>query len=173
MAQVLGTRRLLLAPLTAADTDALHGLWTTPEVRHFLWDGEVIPHERTAAIVAESARLFAVHGFGLWGARLRDGSSLVGFGGYWYFRDPPELALLYGMAAEHWGQGLATELARAVMTYGLTVLGFPEIRASTDVGNQASARVLEKLGLGFERRAVVGGLDRVVRARRMKEERNP
>jgi ribosomal-protein-alanine N-acetyltransferase len=161
------TPRLTLSPLRPTDTQALHELWTAPGVRRFLWDDEVIPPERTADVVRRSQSLFAERGVGLWGARLIDLASgheqgkLAGFAGYWFFREPPELELLYGVAEPLWGRGLATELARVMVEYAWTSLGFHEVHASTDFGNAASARVLEKLGFSLTRRAVVGGLDTV------------
>ncbi len=153
------TARLRLHPLAEADVDELHALWSSPEVRKYLWDDEVIARERTASLVEQSLHLFAAHGYGLWGARLHDREELVGFGGFWYFHTPPKLELLYGIAPEHWNRGLATEIAQALVRYGFEELGFSEVWASTDAPNAASARVLEKAGLQFERRAVVDGLE--------------
>jgi ribosomal-protein-alanine N-acetyltransferase len=158
---MLTTSRLTLAPLTRDDTASLHALWTTPGVRRYLWDGEVIPSERTTAILETNERLFDTQGFGLWGARPRDERSLVGFGGFWHFRDPPQLEILYGVAEPAWGLGFATEIARAVVDAGFGPLGFASIRGSTDADNGSSVRVMEKLGFTFERRAVVRGLDTV------------
>jgi RimJ/RimL family protein N-acetyltransferase len=153
------TARLRLRPLAEADVDELHALWSSPDVRKYLWDDEVIARQRTASLVEESLRLFAAHGYGLWGARLHDREELVGFGGSWYFHMPPKLELLYGIAPEHWNRGLATEIAQALIRYGFEVLEFSEVWASTDAPNAASARVLEKAGLQLERRAVVDGLE--------------
>jgi [ribosomal protein S5]-alanine N-acetyltransferase len=146
------TARLRLRPLAKADVDELHALWSSPEVRKYLWDDEVIAHQRTSSLVEESLRLFAAHGYGLWGARLLDRGELVGFGGFWYFHTPPKLELLYGIAPEHWNRGLATEIAQALVRYGFEELEFPEVRASTNAPNAASVSVLEKAGLRFERR---------------------
>lgn len=103
--------------------------------------------------------LFAEHGFGLWGVRRTGDPRLVGFGGFWYFREPPELELLYGIAKEVWGRGYATAVVGAVVTYGFGTLRMPIIRASTDAGNVGSVRVLEKLGFQLTNRATVAGLD--------------
>jgi ribosomal-protein-alanine N-acetyltransferase len=153
------SRRLDLRPLQAADIPALHELWTNVDVRRYLWDGESIPLEKTTAIVAESERLFAREGVGLWGAWTRESNTLCGFGGFWYFREPPVLELLYGVHRAHWGQGFATEIGGAVIGYGTTALKMREVRATTDVPNRASVRVLEHLGFALERRATVNGLD--------------
>jgi [ribosomal protein S5]-alanine N-acetyltransferase len=149
---------LQLAPLEPEDVEALHALWTAPRVRRFLWDDEVIPLDRTAEVVRTSGRLFAEQGFGLWAAR-EPGGRLVGFAGFWHFREPPELELLYGVLDEAWGRGYATEAARAIVAYGHDVLQMPVIRASTDGGNTASVRVLARLGFELTRRATVNGLD--------------
>lgn len=159
VAATLSTERLRLTPLTASDAAELHALWTDVGVRRYLWDGATIPLEQTLAAVAESERLFAQDGYGLWAARDSTNRELLGFGGFWYFRDPPELELLYGVARPHWRRGLATEIARALIVYGGQTLGLRTIRASTDPPNVGSVRVLEKLGFAFERRATVGALD--------------
>ena len=155
----LETPRLQLRPFRPHDVPALHTLWTDADVRRFLWDGEIIPLEQTAAIVDESERLFSTERRGLWGAWTRMDSALCGFGGFWPFRDPPEVELLYGLGRTYWGQGLATEIARAIVEYGVDQLQMREIRASTDPPNEASFRVLERLGFTLERREALGGRD--------------
>lgn len=155
--QVLETRRLRLTPLCAGDADALHRLWTAPGVRRFLWGGRVIPAERTRELIAHSESLHAQSGAGLWGAHLRGEEALMGFAGYWHFHDPAELELIYGVAEEHWGRKLGSELARGMVRYGFEGLGFTEIRATTDAPNIASIRVLERLGFWRERRQTAPG----------------
>jgi [ribosomal protein S5]-alanine N-acetyltransferase len=153
------TPRLDLHPMERTDADALHRLWTRPEVRRWLWDDRVIPPEQTLEVVETSAHLFDREGFGLWAVTPRGGGELLGFGGFWHFREPPELELLFGIAAPHWGRGYATEVAGALTRHAFDHLGFPEVRASTDAPNTASVRVLAKLGFRQQKRATVGGLD--------------
>lgn len=157
----LETPRLRLAPFHEDEAGLLHQLWMDPLVRRYLWDDQVIPPEQTAEIVAKSEELFREHGYGLWSVRLREADDLAGFAGYWHFRDPPELELLFGLAPTVWGQGLAAEASRALLRYAFENLGFAEVRASTDTANQASLRVLEKLGMRLERTATVQGLETV------------
>jgi ribosomal-protein-alanine N-acetyltransferase len=157
----LTTKRGALQPITAADAQHLHDLWSSAGVRRFLWDDEIIPLTRTQAAIAQSETIFRDQGFGLWGMRLTGSTALAGFGGLWPFRDPPELELLYGVAEPLWGLGYATEIAEAVIEYCFVGLDMPSIRASTDTANLASVRVLEKLGFRLTRREVVGGLDTV------------
>lgn len=153
------SERLSLRPLDTDDVEDLHSLWTEEPVRRFLWDGEVIPLEQTRDIVAKNGALFGEFGFGIWGVRERGAEELLGFTGYWHFRTPPALELLFGVAPKHWKRGIATESSRSVIRHGFEVLGFQSIEASHDVGNAAPARVLEKLAMTLERRDVVDGLD--------------
>ena len=152
------TDRLLLRPFASADAQVLHDLWTSPGVRRFLWDDTIIPIGQTKEIISRSEQLFVERQFGLWGAWTTR-QALVGFGGLWFFRHPPELELLFGVAEDSWGQGYATELARRIVDYAFVDLKMPAVRASTDAGNLASTRVLEKLGFTFTRRQMVADLD--------------
>jgi RimJ/RimL family protein N-acetyltransferase len=72
-----------------------------------------------------------------------------------------EPELLYGLRREWWGQGLATECAGAVLDHLFGALGLAEVVALADAPNTASVRVMERLGMAFERRAEHHGLDTV------------
>lgn len=66
----------------------------------------------------------------------------------------------YAIGRNWWGQGIATEAARALITWGIKELDLARLWASTDVRNVRSQRVLEKLGM---RRESVRLADRVGR----------
>lgn len=140
---------------------ALHRIWIDESVRHFLWDGFVVSLKETEAIVERSHQLFQERGYGLWGVRELGCDELVGFAGYWHFRTPSSLELLFGVKSGQWNRGIATESSQSVIHYGFETLNFQAIQASTDIANAASIRVLEKLGLSLRRRAIVGGLDTI------------
>ena len=155
------TERCQLRPVSPDDAGELHRLWTSPGVRRFLWDNEIIPAERAAEVVSTSLELFERHRFGLWAARLKGTAGICGFAGIWPFRDPSEFELLYGVAEPLWGQGYAVEVSQAILTYCYDTLEMSVVRASIDAPNVASARVLEKLGFEKLRRATMGGMDLV------------
>jgi len=146
------TARARLRPIAPADLDAIHALWADADVRRYLWDDEVIPRDLAASAIERSVRQFAEEGHGLWLARPYGGDELIGFCGFWYFHDPPQLELLYGVAPTHWNRGMATELACAMLQHGFGHLGFQRIIGSTDAPNTASARVMTKAGMRFDRR---------------------
>jgi len=157
----LSSARCDLLPVTQADAPAVHELWTSPGVRRYLWDDEIIPRERTDEAIATSDDLFEQHDFGLWVLRERIDHSLVGFAGLWPFREPQQFELLYGVNERLWGRGYGVEAARAVIDYAFGTLKMPLIRASTDKANVASVRVLEKVGFAMTRRETVNGIDTV------------
>lgn len=155
----LETPRLTLAPLSERQADRMHALWTSPGVRRFLFDGDTIPLRKTRELLRENQRLFQRRGLGIWGAQRKGTGELIGFAGFWHFRDPPQLEFLFGVRDDCRGRGYATEAGRTVIGHAFGRLGMDEIAASTDVGNQASCRALEKLGMTLEDRRVVDGLD--------------
>ena len=57
----------------------------------------------------------------------------------------PGWELVYILARSQWGQGIGTELARAVTEYGFA-LGLPEVWATVDADNAGSIRILDRLG---------------------------
>ena len=161
MRLIVTTDRLLLRPLSLADLEAAHALWTEPGVRRFLFDDLIISREQAASEINDSAERFATTGCGLWGVRLREEPDLIGFCGYRPFHDPPQLQLLYGLHPDHWSKGFATEAARAMIRLGFEQLGFDVVVACADAPNTASLKVMEKAGMVFDRREMVNELDTV------------
>lgn len=158
---VIETARLHLRPFAPSDLQDLHRLWTDPEVRRYLFDGEIIPRARVAEEIASSLERFKAQGCGLWSAFPRGERELIGFCGYRFFHEPPERQLIYGFAPTHWGRGLATEAARVMIRYGFEELALTRVLASADAVNAASLRVMEKAGMTFEKRVMIGGLDTI------------
>ena len=146
------TARLRFQPFTLDDIDTLHHLWTDPDVRRYLWDDQSISRETAEEVVRGSLASFQEHRFGFWTLRLLENEAPIsGFCGLRFFDDPPEIEILYGVAPAHWGKGLATEAARAVLRYGFEELQLAKIWGGADAPNIASVRVLEKLGMTYEK----------------------
>lgn len=136
-------------------------------MRRWLLDDEIVPLEWVEREIDRSEQRFADGGCGLWTVRGRpeadggggDGAQaesspdeLVGFVGFRHFWDPPELELVYGLHPSVWGRGVASEAGRAVMAHAFDDLGFVEVLAATDVPNEPSIAVLERLGFQEWRR---------------------
>jgi [ribosomal protein S5]-alanine N-acetyltransferase len=157
----LNTLRLTLQPVTIDDVDTLHRLWTDPDVRRYLWDDQVISRERAEEYVRGTIEAGARDGRGMWLIHEEQAAAPIGFCGFSPRDEPAVGELIYGLAPGAWGCGYATECAGALLDYGFTTLGLTKIVASTDVPNTASARVLERIGMRFQRREIVNGLDLV------------
>ena len=65
----------------------------------------------------------------------------------------PEVEVVYFFHADHWGRGLATEAARAMIEHGRT-LGHQRIIALIHPDNEASANVARRLQMHHERDVV-------------------
>lgn len=159
------TARLLLRPFVPGDLEVLHRLWTDPAVRRYLWDDEIIPRATVQAVIEDSLDNFQQRGFGFWTLNCKDDPQPIGFGGLRQFKDEQsgadEIEILYGLAPAHWGKGLATEAAQAVLRYGFAEVGLETIYAGADPPNEASFRVMERLGMKLARRTTVNGLEAI------------
>jgi ribosomal-protein-alanine N-acetyltransferase len=141
------TARAILRPFADADTDELVAVFHDPMVRRYLLDDQVVPAEWVTAEIAASRERFERDGTGLWALRLTGRPAIIGFTGFREFFEPPQLQLLYGLLPQFWGRGLATEAAAAVCDHAFRALRFEQLKAATDIANQASARVLLRLGM--------------------------
>jgi ribosomal-protein-alanine N-acetyltransferase len=143
---VLRTERLVLRPVTADDHAALLAHWSAPDVRRFLFDGAMLSAAEIAEAIEDSTRDFGRAGYGLWLVHENGRSDLVGTAGLRPLEDLG-LEIFYSLAPGSWGQGYATEAARAVLDHALGPLGLPEVLAEVDAGNTASIAVIERLGM--------------------------
>ena len=154
----LRTARLRLRPFGVGDVDAIHALWTDPGVRRFLWDDRVIGRERAAEEVSSALKDEAEGGFGLWTLHLRAAWGVIGFCGFRRMHGADELELLYGLLPGHWGKGLAVEASRAALDQLFAACSPPRVYALADPPNAQSFRVMEKLGMRFDRDGEAEGM---------------
>lgn len=150
---VLTTPRLLLRPLTEADAGAVFAYASNPNLTRFtLWD----THHSLAdsdLFVGEYARAKYREGqyepYGItW--RGRPDWVIGTVGCYWASRPNGTQELGYALAEEYWNRGVVTEAAAAVIAEVFRDTEAERVQAHCMVGNAASARVLEKLGMAFE-----------------------
>jgi RimJ/RimL family protein N-acetyltransferase len=144
---ILTTQRLILRPWRESDREPFARMSADPRVMEFF--AARLSRAESDTMVDRIEAHFREHGFGLWAAELRRDGAFAGFVGL----DTPSYQAPYSeeigwrLAAERWGQGLATEGAQAVIGYGFQTLGFREIVATTVPANTRSRRVMEKLGM--------------------------
>jgi len=147
----LYTARLRLRPFAETDADALFALHSDAHVLRY-WDSSPWSDPARAQRFLETCRQMAEDGTGV---RLAmDRSSDGAFIGWCTLnRWNPEFrsaSLGYCLTEAAWGQGYATEAARALLDWAFAALDLNRVQAETDTRNLASARVLEKVGFRHE-----------------------
>jgi RimJ/RimL family protein N-acetyltransferase len=140
-----------------------------PRVYRTLWPWSYPPTRADVrSSLADKRGHWERYGFGLWLLRDRATGQLVGRGGLQYTDALGGYAVeaAWAIVPERWGQGLATELARASVTVGFDSLRLKEVIAITLPDNAASRRVMEKAGFTYDRDIVHVGLTHVLYRRR-------
>ena len=91
------------------------------------------------------------HGYGLFSVVLKSNETLIGDCGLEHMETGGELEteLGYDFRSDYWNQGFATEAALAVRDYAFNLLSLPSLISLIRVGNEASKRVSEKIGMQF------------------------
>jgi RimJ/RimL family protein N-acetyltransferase len=145
----LRTERLILRRWQAGDRAPFARLNADARVTEHLM-GPLSPAQ-SDALAARIEGHFQRHGFGLWAVEI---PGVVPFAGFVGMSVPdfeaaftPCVEIAWRLAPEHWGQGYASEGARAALRFGFEVLGLAEIVSFTVPGNVRSRRVMEKLGM--------------------------
>jgi RimJ/RimL family protein N-acetyltransferase len=163
----LDTPRLLLRQWRDDDLDALAAINADPAVMRYIHDGRPLDRAATAGRLALWRRHWDEHGFGLYAVELRETGELIGFTGLavpvFLPEVMPAVEIGWRLAPRHWGSGLATEAATAVVAHARTGLGLDRLVSIHVTGNEASARVMVKLGMRLERETVQPDTGRPVR----------
>jgi [ribosomal protein S5]-alanine N-acetyltransferase len=153
----LESKRLLLLPWKSADWIAFKPIATDPLVMKYISEGKSWPDERIIEFVERQIRHYREFDFCLWKLIPKGENRIVGFCGLQPLDDLPGIEVGWWLASDLWGQGLATEAAQAVLNDGFGRLGLPRIVAVALRENRASIRIMEKLGMSYEKEAVHRG----------------
>jgi len=149
---VLETERLRLRPFTLDDEAAVFALASDPEVSRFVrFEAHRTPAETRAFLELFERRYRRGDPFALAIVR-REDDRLIGSCGF--VSQAPErrsVEIGYWLGKRYWGKSYAVEAARALMCFGFEQMGLERIEAKCFVGNYAGQRVIEKLGMKFER----------------------
>jgi RimJ/RimL family protein N-acetyltransferase len=138
----------VLRPFIPADVEAIHPVYSDPEVMRHVGDGPVAGREETARVVGEYIAQQERQGFSFWAVVERDSGTVIGDAGLYPLDGRgPEVELGYTLGRAWWGHGYATEAARALLDAAFGELGLDEVVAVADPANAASIRVLDKLGM--------------------------
>lgn len=156
--KVLETQRLALRHLQPDDAPFMLALLNDPGWMRYIGDRGVRTLEAARGYLEE--RLippYKRHGFGLWMVERREGGGSMGVCGLVKRDNLPHPDLGYAFMPEYRGQGYARESALAVRDHATGVLGIKRLLAITSPANDASARLLARLGFVIEGQVPWGG----------------
>ncbi|HVG37664.1 MAG TPA: GNAT family N-acetyltransferase [Pyrinomonadaceae bacterium] len=156
--RTIDTPRLTLRELTRDDFEDFYRLRSDPEVMRYI-GGKPHTREQVRATLEQNSEWWEHRDFGRWAVIHRADDRLIGWCGLGYLDSTPQIEIGYGLVPAYWRQGLTLEAARAALRDGFERLKFPRIVAVAAPENTGSWRVMEKLGMKYEKRAVYYGSD--------------
>ena len=150
--KILETNRLILRHFAPADLDNLWAIYQDPEVVRYIPDTP-----RTYEETREQLE-WHQHGrprhpeLGLWATIYKPNGAFIGRCGLlpWSIDGQDEVEVAFLISRAYWNQGLGTEAAAASLRYGFEQLDLTRLVCLIEPGNDASARVAEKIGMRYE-----------------------
>jgi RimJ/RimL family protein N-acetyltransferase len=161
---ILQTPRLILRELVPEDCDTLALVLSDPEtMRHYPTS---LDRKGVGQWIARNRSRYATDGHGLWGMVLKSSGELIGDCGLIRQEvDGEQLVEIgYHVRRDFWGQGLASEAARACRDYGFAHLKVNRLISLIRPENIPSRRVAEKIGLTLWKTVLWRGLPHCVYA---------
>jgi RimJ/RimL family protein N-acetyltransferase len=162
--KVLETDRLILRHQIVEDAAFILELLNDPSWIQYIGDRGVRTLDDARNYILEGPLdMYGRLGFGFYLTELKDGGIPVGICGLVKRDFLEDVDIGFAFLPGFWGKGYAFEAASAVKAHAQSVLGLKRIVAITSEDNQASAKLLDKLGLHFEGMIPYAGTDEEVR----------
>ncbi len=151
MKTLIETERLLLREITLDDKEGMFKMYSDPAVQKYTGEPLVESIEEMERAIKSRINNYAKYGYGRWAAFLKKEMQFIGWAGLAYLPEFDEIDLGYRFLPKYWGMGFATEASHAVLRYGFDVLKLKKIIAIAMKENKASIRVMEKVGMEFDK----------------------
>ena len=149
---VLETDRLHLRQLSSEDAGFILELLNEPSFIRNIGDRGVRTMEGANSYILNGpVASYAKNGFGLYLVKLKETAESIGMCGLIKRDTLEDVDIGYAYLPRFWSKGYAVEAAQAVKEYAKNVVGLNRLVAIVDPENAGSMRVLEKIGLQFER----------------------
>jgi RimJ/RimL family protein N-acetyltransferase len=150
--QIFETERLLLRPLTNDDAEFILELLNDPAFIQNIGDRKVRSLDGAKAYITNGAvASYAKNGFGLYLVTLKETGESMGICGLIKRETLGDVDIGYAFLPRFWSKGYAVESAMVMKQFARDVVGLKRIVAITDPKNDGSIRVLEKIGMKFEK----------------------
>ncbi|MEV7024733.1 GNAT family N-acetyltransferase [Kitasatospora sp. NPDC093558] len=168
------TPRLILRRWREEDVAPMAAINGDPEVMRWIADGKPLEEADSHRFSAMVEQRWEDEGFGLFAVEVRETGELAGFTGLAVPRFLPEVlpAVEVGwrLARTFWGRGFATEAAREAVRFAFEDCGLDRLVSIAQIGNTASERVMDKLGMRVERETTTPATGRRVRVHELTRE---
>ncbi len=158
----LQTERLILRELIPSDDKGIFELDSNPKVHEFVGKNPIVSIEQARDVIAFIQQQYQDNSIGRWAVIDKKTKAFMGWAGLKLYQSEANghsnfYELGYRFMPKYWGQGYATEAAKAILEYGFNEMKLKEIYAMTDVKHKASQRVLEKCGMRYIEDFDLGG----------------
>jgi RimJ/RimL family protein N-acetyltransferase len=147
MDYILETDRLRFREMRPSDAQAMFDLNSDPEVVQYTGDGPFESVEAAKIFLENYQEAYRRAGYARWIVELKSTGEILGWSGLKLWPDKNIVDVGYRFYKKHWGNGYASESAKACIAYGFDVLKLERIVAHARKENVASLRVLEKCGM--------------------------
>ncbi|MFN4258393.1 MAG: GNAT family N-acetyltransferase [Gemmataceae bacterium] len=158
----LHTERLTWRMLRQTDIDDYARMCADPEIMRYLGDGKPMSRLEAWRHLAMMVGHWQLRGFGMWAVVENATGRFVGRVGCYYPETWPSPEVGWTLRRDYWGQGYATEAARASLRHAFTTLGWSHAISLIRVANLNSIRVAERLGEKLEGQTEVMGYEVLV-----------
>ncbi|MBV8530333.1 MAG: GNAT family N-acetyltransferase [Candidatus Eremiobacteraeota bacterium] len=143
---IVETERLLLRKWNDEDAVLVAHIYAKPEVMEFI-PGGAWNDDRTARAIARMRELDKEHGFGFYPIVLKSHGKVIGHCGLGLLEQTTEIEVAYILDSPFWGQGLASEAARAMLDYAFSTLNIFRVVAVAFPKNVRSIGVMRSVGM--------------------------
>lgn len=157
---VLETERLVLRTLTDDDHERLYRMYQNPRVNRFIGGPPPPYDEYWERVRAAWPKYYETHGFGLWAVERKEDGEMLGRIGLLSQEvdGVREVEVAYALDEPFWGQGYASEAARACRDLAFRTLPVEHVVSLIVPENEASIRVAERNGMTFWKMDVFRGV---------------
>lgn len=147
---ILATERFYLREMTPADAEQAYLLNLDPDVIKYTGDAafESIDEAKT---FLENYTHYQKYGFGRWAVIDKTNDEFLGWCGLKYSEDVDEFDIGFRFFKKHWNKGYASEAAKACLAFGFEKFEMQVIVGRVMKANKASIKVLEKIGLVYDK----------------------
>lgn len=162
--KIIETERLNLRPISDADAEFILELMNEPAWIRNIGDRGLRTADDACRYISDKIiSAYEQFGFGFYLVELKDSGERLGISGLVKRDFLEDVDIGFAFLEKFWSRGYAAESAAAVMNHARKELGLKRIVAITVPDNQGSIKVLEKIGLRFERLIKLAGEAREIK----------